>query len=272
MMEFVVRRGESHVSARVDGSGNKAPILFVTGFIGVRAFWDPFMRTLPSDRPIISFDQRGTGTSGPFETPLTMEQLADDAIAVIDEADQGPVDLIGHSMGACIGWIIADKASDRLRSAALVAGWHRADAWMRRVFDARLSAYECAGGRAFVDLTTLFMIPPGDVSVKDAEIALQEETAASVLPPIEQVRSRTEAVMTFDADAWVPSASVPLGIFCARDDVMTPSYLSEALAVRATHAQYRELADGGHYVPRTRPTELGTALARWRTEHVDDIC
>ncbi|MEP5732429.1 MAG: alpha/beta hydrolase, partial [Sulfitobacter sp.] len=99
-----------------DNGGEGIPLFLMTGFIGTASFWDPFVNALPSGCRVIRYDQRGCGASGAYDEPLEMEQLANDALAVISQLNLPKVHVIGHSMGACAAWIMAAKNPAVLRS------------------------------------------------------------------------------------------------------------------------------------------------------------
>jgi aminoacrylate hydrolase len=243
---------EMYRSGAVQGT----PVLLVSGFIGVASFWEGFAAHVAPTRPVVSYDQRGTGASGAFDLPLTLEQMAEDAERVIDALGGGPVHLVGHSAGAGVGLIVAARQP----ALTLVAGWTRADPWMRRVFEARLHALRLAGPHGYARLTTLFMIPPGDVSGRDEGIAVEEARSAAHLPSYEELGARADAVLAFEAERWLPRVRCPTLVLGAEDDMMTPISFSIELARRIPGARLHRLPGGGHYCVRTRPEATAQAL------------
>ena len=68
---------------------------------------------------VILFDNRGTGDSPPVRSRLTMATMANDALAVLDEAGIESAHVIGASMGGMIAQHIALDHRDRVRSLVL---------------------------------------------------------------------------------------------------------------------------------------------------------
>ena len=69
---------------------------------------------------VLSFDNRGVGRSDVTRGPYSLEQLADDAVAVLDAAGEESADVYGLSMGAMIAQVLALRHPERVR--ALVLG------------------------------------------------------------------------------------------------------------------------------------------------------
>lgn len=246
-----------------DTGSEGVPLLLITGFIGAASFWDPFIAALPTNQRALSYDQRGSEASGAYDKPLDMEQLADDALAVIRQLNLPAVHVVGHSMGACAAWIMAAKEPAAIRSAYVLAGWSHADTWMRRVFDARLTAYEFAGSLKYVEATTLAMNPPSVVNLNADPTREAEAILAQKLPPLNELKERTDAILSFNAAQWEPDATVPMRIACATDDLMTPITLSEELHAMQPNSSLKRFAAGGHYLPRSFQKELADDVMSW---------
>ena len=69
---------------------------------------------------MLSFDNRGTGLSAKPPGPYSIEELADDAAAVLDTRGLEQADVYGHSMGGFIALTLALQRPDLVRSLVLV--------------------------------------------------------------------------------------------------------------------------------------------------------
>ncbi len=253
------------ISVSVDGLSEAPAVLLITGFIGIAEFWKPVVDMLKSTYRVISYDQRGTGLSGKYDTPLTMQQLANDAATVIQKHAPDGAIILGHSMGACAAWILADKTPQFLKGAYVLAGWDRADAWMERVFEARLTAFKDTGPLAYTRATTLFMNPPTIVNSNAAAFSDAEQVLSLNLPCYQELEERTDAVLSFDAHIFNPQKDLPMRIACAADDWMTPIELSENLKAMNDHASFKKFDIGGHYLPKTKFNDLVKDFEDWVT-------
>lgn len=261
-MEILAANGRDIAVYQSSADGG-APVLFISGFIGLARFWDPTLSRLSHAMRAITYDQAGTGKSGPFQSPLSIEQMADDAKALLDALEIGEAHIVGHSAGACTGMILAARHPDRVSSLSLFGGWDRADPWMHRVFSARLSVLNNLGASEYATLTTLFMTPPTDVDAHDGALARAEHVTAQSLPTADEIAERANAVLEFDAAKWCDGITAPTHIMCAEDDWMTPIALSENLSRMLPAAIFTRLQSGGHYCPRSRPIQVAAKINNW---------
>ena len=93
---------------RVFGSGTATPLLIVHGGPGMSScIFDPLATLVSRDRPVIIYDQLGSGRSGrPMDRSLwTAERSVREIAAVRKALGLGKVHLMGHSWG---GSVVAD--------------------------------------------------------------------------------------------------------------------------------------------------------------------
>lgn len=105
-------RGEGEAVVYVCGTGQPAAMWDMVGRADVDAAG---FRT-------ITYDNRGIPPSAVPEPPYTMQDLIDDAIAVIGHFDAGPCHLVGASLGANIVFSVAHQRPDLVTSAVLLVG------------------------------------------------------------------------------------------------------------------------------------------------------
>jgi len=67
---------------------------------------------------LLAPDNRGTGGSGMLDGTLSVEAMAGDALAVLDDAGVGRAHVVGHSLGGLIAQHVALSARDRVMSLA----------------------------------------------------------------------------------------------------------------------------------------------------------
>lgn len=127
MQEMYVRSGDRELWTRSDGGEDGSPILFIAGANASGLMWpDEFIELLTSAGfRAIRYDHRDTGKST-FRTfeedPYTVEDLANDAIAILDGWKVEKAHVVGLSLGATIGQVLALDYPDRLLSMTLMCG------------------------------------------------------------------------------------------------------------------------------------------------------
>src|SRR5882672_8598931 len=103
---FIEANGISYGYRRLGGDAG-LPLLCLQHVTGTMDHWDPLVVDgFAAGRPVIIFDNAGisrsTGT-----TPVTIEEMADHALAFIQGLGLARMDLLGFSMGGFIAQVIA---------------------------------------------------------------------------------------------------------------------------------------------------------------------
>jgi 3-oxoadipate enol-lactonase len=108
------------VEMAVVDEGSGLPLLLVHGFPLDHSMWKYQIAEFAHHCRVIAPDLRGFGGTTAAPGTSTMEQMADDLAALVDELGvQGKILFCGLSMGGYIGWQFARKYEHRLQ--ALVA-------------------------------------------------------------------------------------------------------------------------------------------------------
>lgn len=110
-----VQSGDARIHWEAEGQGT--PILLIMGHLYSARMWYPLMPALTGYR-VIRFDNRGTGQSD-TTGGVTVEQMAADALAVLDAAGEANAHVYGVSMGGGIAGEFGMAYPDRVRSLTL---------------------------------------------------------------------------------------------------------------------------------------------------------
>ncbi|GCD97134.1 alpha/beta fold hydrolase [Embleya hyalina] len=243
----VVKVADAQVHYAVSGSGTGPALLLVhgVGSVGAPVTWGSTAPLLDGDRVVIAVDLSGTDATVDDGGELTVEILTGQVIAVIEDADLGPVDLLGFSMGAAVVAAVAALRPDLVHRLILVAGWAytEGDEYLRNTFALwrRLGDTDAESFSRFVTMTgfargflnsigrdaveamTHNMTPtPGTLRHVDFAVALD------IRPLLPLIRTRT------------------LVVGCARDATI-PVEHSRALHDAIAGGSYVEI-DAGHVV------------------------
>lgn len=101
------------------GPATGVPVILLNHWGAVLDDFDPrIVDGLAATRPVIAVNYRGVGASG-GKAPLTVAEMAEDAIAVIRALGFDEVDLIGFSLGGFVAQDIVRKEPDLIRKVIL---------------------------------------------------------------------------------------------------------------------------------------------------------
>lgn len=107
------------IKTRVLFSGQEdgIPVLFLHGNTSSATWWEETLVALPAGFRGIAPDQRGFGDSDPekkIDATRGMGDLADDAVALIDQLGYEQFHLVGNSLGGMVVWNMLAACSGRL--------------------------------------------------------------------------------------------------------------------------------------------------------------
>ncbi len=121
-----------HIAFEVSGEGTPVVLYLGTYTLSIDSVDDEphaahFRRRLASFCRLIEYDRRGVGLSDPIDPnrPITIEQLAADAMAVMDAAGVEHVAVIAETGAAPVGIHLAARHPDRVDSLVVVNGYAR---------------------------------------------------------------------------------------------------------------------------------------------------
>lgn len=249
-----------------DVHGQGPPVLLIQG-VGVHGDgWRPQVEALSDRYACLSFDNRGMGRSQPATAPITVEQMAEDAEALLDAEGWDAAHVVGHSLGGLVAVHLALTARKRMRSLSLLctfAGGRDAAPptprmiWLglrSRVGPRRMRR------RAFLQL----VMPPHTGAEADPE-ELAEQLASlfghdlADQPPI--VSPQLSALRAYDATSRLGElAGLPTLVVNAVHDPIAPPRAGRVLAEGIPGARYVEIPDASHGVPIHRADLINSLL------------
>lgn len=125
--------GSLHV--QVEGAAGAPAVVFANSLGTDLRLWDGVLSLLPGGLRTIRYDKRGHGLSGSGGGD-TLDDHADDAIAVIEGVAGGPVVFAGLSIGGLIAQRVAERRPDLVRALVLsntAAKLGTAESWQARI-------------------------------------------------------------------------------------------------------------------------------------------
>lgn len=246
--------------------GAGAPVVFIQGTGVHGAGWAPQADALQSEFSCLSFDHRGMGASQPVGARVTIAQLAQDTLALMDELGWSSAHVVGHSLGGLVALEVALAARPKVRSLSLLCTFARGrDA--TRLTPAMLwtGLRTRIGTRAQRRRAFLELVLPSSAGDDSRTAAAAAELAPlfghdlADQPPI--VMAQLRAMAAYDATPRLAFlAGLPTLVVSADEDRIAPPALGRALAAGIPGAAYQELARAAHGMPIHRAAEVNELL------------
>ena len=95
------------------GAEGAAPLMIVHGLFGSARNWGVIAKRLSDRGPVVTVDQRNHGHSQWVDSHTYPDMAAD--LAAVIEAQGGPMDVVGHSMGGKAVMVLALQRPDLIR-------------------------------------------------------------------------------------------------------------------------------------------------------------
>jgi aminoacrylate hydrolase len=236
--------------------GSGPPLFLVPGLGGDGRFWGDNVAALAEQFTVVVHDHRGTGRSTLSKIAYSVEQMADDALQLIDGLGYARVHWCGHSTGGAMGQVLAIEHADRIDRLVLSSTWARTDAFFRRLFEIRSLMLRELGPAAYLKSSALALNMPSWVRDHDIDLLAAEARANETIPLPEIVLSRIAAIVAHDRRDQLQRVRAPTLAICARDDMVTPLYFTEELVRLIPDARAYVLPDGGHFYPNVHGGEF----------------
>ena len=247
-MAFAPLHDGDELYFEVHGAG--PPLLIVSGLGGRAGFWQPLIGQLAGEYTLILHDHRGTGSSSKPHFTYSVEQMADDVVALLDHLGIEKAGLVGHSTGGAIGQVMAIDHPQRLTALMIASSWPGKDAYFEEFFRARKQLIQASGPAEYVRTLFTAGYPPKLVSDNPELVGPpSDEDVALAFPDVDCFIRRIDAIRAFDRRADLGKINVPVLVTCARDDVITPIHFSEELAALIPGAGVDFIDTGAHFYP-----------------------
>jgi pimeloyl-ACP methyl ester carboxylesterase len=243
--------GEAVVHYDVDGAG--PALLLLHGTAASREQWGPLTAKAADRFTVLAPDFSGSGLTTDHGGPLTTEDLAAEAEAVLNHAGADAAHVVGHSLGGVVAAHLAGTRPGRVRSAVLHAAWPvtdvRQDAEFRYWLD--LLAH---GEATFARMLPLMAFGPRYWDQATAES--NEQLVKTLTEMIQPGAARQiEADRAVDLRPVLGRITAPVLVLGSAHDRIVTADQQRELVAAIRHARAAEI-DAGHGAPAELPDEF----------------
>ncbi|MDW3215961.1 MAG: alpha/beta fold hydrolase [Ilumatobacteraceae bacterium] len=231
---------------RESGRRSGPPVLMIQGLGADKHLWDlqrialaPWFRT-------IAFDNRGAGRSDKPYGAYTMEQMADDAAAVLDHARVESAHVVGASMGGVISQIMALRHPDRVRSLTLACTACRHHPWRKELLAEWADTAQASGMGAMTAAAARWVIGPRSFRRLAPAIGWMGPLALS--RPAHAFAGQVAGILSIDDQLAerLGEIEVPTLVIVGNQDILTPRGDSEEIAEAIPTAELVVISGAAH--------------------------
>jgi len=256
------------LSWRAYGEGE--PVLMIMGYMGSSKAWFRLLPHVSREHRAIVFDNRGTGDSDRPPGLWSMDDLARDALAVLDAAGHDSAHVLGVSMGGMVAQHLALDHPERVRTLTLCCtqpgGRGGAPPWRML---ASIALRPLLGPGATFPIVAPLLYSERtrrdrrDRLREDLEMRWQERTpAASAL-------SQSAAIARHDTRARLAELSMPVLVLHGTEDALIPASAARELASLIPRARLVLVPGAGHVIATDAEDETASALLDFLASHAE---
>lgn len=243
------------VSGRSDG-----PVVVLSNSLGAtHRMWDANLAALEERFRVVRYDTRGHGESPVPDGPYSIDDLADDVIALLDELGVERAHFIGLSLGGMTGMRLAARNPERIdRFVALCTGPHLepSSAWHDRAATVREH-----GTQAVAEAVVARWFTPGFLEANPEEKAACEATVAGT--PAEGYAGCCEVIATMDLRGDLPAITAPTLAIAGADDPATPPPHLAAIADGVRGGRLLVVPESAHLANAEQPGTITPAITEF---------
>lgn len=247
---------------KTDGRDDRPAILFSNSLGTDLRIWDDVTAGLGDRWRIIRYDQRGHGLSDNPSTPCTIDDHADDLLALVDHLRLGPFALVGLSIGGMIAQSLALRAPQGLRTLVLLdtaAKIGTTESW-----NSRIDAIASGGIEPIADAILARWFTASFQAQRAVEFAGWRNML--VRTPATGYAASCAAVRDADLTHCIGAIATPTLVLAGDQDFSTPPDLVKATADLIPGATFELIPSCGHIPPIEQPGFLADRIARHLVE------
>ncbi|HMK10018.1 MAG TPA: alpha/beta hydrolase [Acidimicrobiales bacterium] len=248
-MSHVTAADGTRLAFDVRGRPGAPPVLMLQGLgadrtagLMQRVWLSPRFRT-------IGLDNRGVGRSDKPQGRYHLDDMADDAIRVLDECGFESAHVVGHSMGGVIAQLLALRHPERVDSLVLSATACHHHMWRRELLAEWASIALERGMREVSRRSMRWLVGPRSLRRYWPALGIVGPLALNV--PAHAFAAQARAILDADdrlRDRLV-EVRVPTLVVSGSQDILTPTADGEELAHHIPHADLVIISGAAHGFP-----------------------
>jgi len=239
--------------------GRGSALVLINGFAASGRMWPrQWSRELERQFRVITLDNRGSGFSRYAEAPFSIADMADDVVAVLDEAEVPQACVFGISMGGMVAQEVALRHPDRVISLILAASRPPNPAFHPPSLRTRWLMVQPVGSSlgAYFDKLWSYSAAPGFAEAHPEVIAEMTRQSLERPAPRATLLNQSRAMAAWGHADRLRAITAPTLIIHGTLDPLSPVENGRSLAAEIPGSRYVEWDDVGHLLPQEAPDRL----------------
>jgi 3-oxoadipate enol-lactonase len=242
------------------GKRDGEPLLLIQGLGADARGWALQRLAFGRRYRCFAVDNRGVGGTSGAPHPLSLEQMAHDAISVLDAEGVDAAHVQGASMGGAIAQIVAVRHPERVRSLVLACTACRNPEWRRELLNEWAEAVERDGMAALTGEGLRWLVGPRLQRRFGTWLNLMARILLQATP--ENFVAQTRAILDVSDDVRfeLETITAPTLVITGTQDLLTPLGDAEELDELIPSSRLFELRGAGHSLMVEAPNSYNRAV------------
>lgn len=265
-MRYVTATDGTLIAYERFGRRDGPPLLLLQGLGSDSRGWALQRIALGRRYRCLAVDNRGVGGSVSAPHPFDLEQMARDAVSVLDAEEIASTHVMGASMGGAISQILAVRHGDRVQGLVLACTACRHHEWRRELLAEWATAVRTRGMSAMSGDGMRWLVGPRFHRRFGPWINLLGRLVLQGDP--EHFAAQVDAILALSDDVRFELADVraPTLVITGSQDMLTPFGDAEELAEMIPGARLRELRGAAHGLMVEQPNAFNRAVLEFLAE------
>lgn len=246
-----------------EGPKGGLPVVFSNSLGTDFRVWDALLPHLPSGLRVIRYDKRGHGLTEAPDAPYFMDDLVQDAAALMDFLEVKNALFVGLSIGGMIAQGLAAERPDLVR--AMVLSDTAAKIGNEQIWGERVDAVRNGGIAALEQPILERWFSKGFHQDKSTELAGWRNMLCRT--PVEGYVGCSQAIAETDLYDSTARLTLPTLAIVGSEDGSTPPDLVRETADLITGSQFKVIRKAGHLPCVEQPVEMAGLIAGFMKEN-----
>lgn len=256
--------GDATIVADVVGSGRT--VVCVSGIDGRASFWRKQAETLCSNRRVITYDQRGSGSSSHSRIRYSVGQMADDLLSMLDALEIETASVVGHGLGSVVALQFCMTHAERIEKLVLGAPWAEPSSYGGARIRLMQGVLSHCGRESYLLHELLSSAPASWLHARPWLLHERVVERCNGLAATEIETSRLQAAAECNILARLANVRVRALVIAAADDQVVPHVAARQVALAMPTARFELLESGGHLCTEAATDAYNDLLTRFLDE------
>ena len=220
--------------------------------------WGELTDALKGSYRVLRYDARGHGGSAALAGDYSLDQLVDDAAAILDALDVKQTHFAGLSMGGMIGLGLLINHPQRMKSAVIADSRHTTTTEFTKAWLDRIAAVRKGGVEAVVASTVSRWSSEGLGRRNPAAVARMEAMVRNT--SANGYCGCAAALARLNYGSRLSEINAPVLVMCGDEDHGAPPDNSRQMAAMIKGARFVEIKQAGHIANIEQPAIFNSAV------------